>query len=528
MFGGSAAAGQASSAASGAGILSSLGSIGAAATAFGTGMAASFSSMMAAGVSGWATAAGSLIGTGSLAGIAAGVGMIAAPLAAAALLYKPLFGRKLKDTGIEGTFSGTDGLSANTYQFYKGGLFRSNKTTRSALDEGMRSGLAQQYGALTAQNATNAGALGLDAGGLANFSSSFGFSTNGMSEQQVGERFAQEFAAIADAQASLLLGTAAFNRAGESSSETLQRLAGSLTSVNAAFDALGKSALAGLQGADLASKLIDAFGGSDAFGSQTSAYYQAFYTEAERTNTATRQLTEVLAGLGLALPESRTAFRELVEAQDLYTDAGRSTYAALIGLAPVFDQITQATEQMGKALSDEVLRLRGLLTGSSVNSVGALQADFAIATAAARAGDAGALERLPAISQALESAAALQAVTAADLAIVRGQLTASLSDTMQALGLDVPQFAVGTNYVPRDMLAKIHEGEAIIPKAYNPAAGGSMGNTTRLEAQLERMAAELAELKNIMAADVGHNAKTARILERVTPDGTSLSTVVAA
>jgi len=236
----------------------------------------------------------------------------------------------------------------------------------------------------------------------------------------------------------------------------------------------------------------------------------------------------VLAGLGLALPESRTAFRELVEAQDLYTDAGRSTYAALIGLAPVFDQITQATEQMGKALSDEVLRLRGLLTGSSVNSVGALQADFAIATAAARAGDAGALERLPAISQALESAAALQAVTAADLAIVRGQLTASLSDTMRTLGLDVPQFAVGTNYVPRDMLARIHEGEAIVPKAYNPAAGGSMGGTARLEVQLERMAAELAELKNIMAADVGHNAKTARILERVTPDGTSLSTVVAA
>jgi hypothetical protein len=99
---------------------------------------------------------------------------------------------------------------------------------------------------------------------------------------------------------------------------------------------------------------------------------------------------------------------------------------------------------------------------------------------------------------------------------------------MQALGLDVPQFAVGTNYVPRDMIAKIHEGEAIIPKAYNPAAGGSMGNTARLEAQLERMAAELAELKNIMAADVGHNAKTARILERVTPNGTALNTAVEA
>ena len=35
----------------------------------------------------------------------------------------------------------------------------------------------------------------------------------------------------------------------------------------------------------------------------------------------------------------------------------------------------------------------------------------------------------------------------------------------------LPSFDVGTNYVPRDTLAKIHEGEAIIPKAFNPWAG---------------------------------------------------------
>jgi hypothetical protein len=30
----------------------------------------------------------------------------------------------------------------------------------------------------------------------------------------------------------------------------------------------------------------------------------------------------------------------------------------------------------------------------------------------------------------------------------------------------------GTNYVPRDMVAQLHQGEAITPKAYNPAASG--------------------------------------------------------
>jgi hypothetical protein len=33
--------------------------------------------------------------------------------------------------------------------------------------------------------------------------------------------------------------------------------------------------------------------------------------------------------------------------------------------------------------------------------------------------------------------------------------------------------ATGTNYVPRDMLALVHRGEAIVPAKYNPSAGGS-------------------------------------------------------
>jgi hypothetical protein len=41
---------------------------------------------------------------------------------------------------------------------------------------------------------------------------------------------------------------------------------------------------------------------------------------------------------------------------------------------------------------------------------------------------------------------------------------------------------VGTNYVPRDMIAQIHQGEAVVPKEYNPAADGrgSGGGDTHL------------------------------------------------
>jgi hypothetical protein len=39
----------------------------------------------------------------------------------------------------------------------------------------------------------------------------------------------------------------------------------------------------------------------------------------------------------------------------------------------------------------------------------------------------------------------------------------------------LPGLATGTNYVPQDMLTMVHEGEAVVPKQFNPAAGGSGG-----------------------------------------------------
>lgn len=35
--------------------------------------------------------------------------------------------------------------------------------------------------------------------------------------------------------------------------------------------------------------------------------------------------------------------------------------------------------------------------------------------------------------------------------------------------------ATGTNYVPRNMVVKVHQGEAIVPRQFNPAAGGQAG-----------------------------------------------------
>lgn len=93
----------------------------------------------------------------------------------------------------------------------------------------------------------------------------------------------------------------------------------------------------------------------------------------------------------------------------------------------------------------------------------------------------------------------------------------SLSDIATALGYryedvlqaaeraGIPRFDVGTNYVPQDMLALIHEGEAIVPKAFNPAAHGLPAADSTAEL-LARLIAEVQALRE-RVGDVAVHAK---------------------
>ena len=75
----------------------------------------------------------------------------------------------------------------------------------------------------------------------------------------------------------------------------------------------------------------------------------------------------------------------------------------------------------------------------------------------------------------------------------------------------IPKFAVGTNYVPRDMLAQIHEGEAIVPKAYNPAANPGMGGGNgQMESLMAALLEQNARLETRLAAIEGHTQDTSR------------------
>lgn len=108
-------------------------------------------------------------------------------------------------------------------------------------------------------------------------------------------------------------------------------------------------------------KLIKEFGDIGTMANQVAGYYQNYYTEAERFNKAQADVAKGFAALGLSMPSSTEQFRALVEAQDLNTESGRKTFAALMELATGFAQISQYVDSVAEAQD----RLRNPVRGPS-------------------------------------------------------------------------------------------------------------------------------------------------------------------
>ncbi|KHA64279.1 hypothetical protein NI18_10360 [Sphingomonas sp. Ant20] len=99
--------------------------------------------------------------------------------------------------------------------------------------------------------------------------------------------------------------------------------------------------------------------------------------------------------------------------------------------------LADAWTSVGDSIMDEVNRIRGVTDAAGGNGFAALQGQFNAANTAARGGDQDAAKTLPALSQALLTAAAEQATSRQELERVRAMTAASLEATygvISALG----------------------------------------------------------------------------------------------
>ncbi len=73
------------------------------------------------------------------------------------------------------------------------------------------------------------------------------------------------------------------------------------------------------------------------------------------------------------------------------------------------------------------------------------------------------------------------------------------------------------------MIAQVHEGEAIVPAAYNPANGGGVNNDA-LIAELRAVREELAAIKRSNSDIATSNLVTQKAIVNVTRGGDSMVT----
>lgn len=140
---------------------------------------------------------------------------------------------------------------------------------------------------------------------------------------------------------------------------TMEQLAGVVQQIgviNAAFEQLGTSMsmFAGITD-DLQGALLEAAGGIDALVSSAGAFYQGFYTEAERMESLRGQLNTALSGLDLSIDpnlgdDAKAQFRAAVESA---MAAGNAELAAsLLAMSGNFASAADYFEQLTKSAAD--------------------------------------------------------------------------------------------------------------------------------------------------------------------------------
>jgi phage-related minor tail protein len=264
-----------------------------------------------------------------------------------------LFGRKLKDTGFEGSF-GTEGdFSGNAFQFLKGGLLRSDKTKRSPLDEQLAQVLDAGGAAAFAQAQAYAEVLGLPVAAMADYTQKVKVSLKGLSEEQAQAAVEK---AVQDYQEGLLGRFSAqlqpLRRVGETLSEVAGRVA-ELTVFTRGINELGGvfNRVAGLS-IDAREQLIGFAGGMEALNSQALSFAQQYYNRDEIAGVKAREIQGVLSAAGISQDvATREQFRALVEGADVSTAAGREQLAQLLRIAGDFAEVADYLAETGGTLA---------------------------------------------------------------------------------------------------------------------------------------------------------------------------------
>jgi hypothetical protein len=263
------------------------------------------------------------------------------------------FGRKLTDVGIRGTLGGETGFEGERYTFEKGGFLRSNKTRTSQLEEADRSAIASTFRIIKTSVMELAESAGFGSDAIKNFTTQFQINLKGLSPEDAIKKFQEEFAKIEESMAQAVIGTSGYRRENETNLQALVRISSFMGGINDAFKKLGfetyKLELASL---DAAQSFVDLFGGIEGFSKAMGFFYDNFFTDAEKIENLSTDLTTAFGKLGLELPNTREEFRALVRTAQKAGDA--TLVKNLLDLQYGFAELVPVTETITDVI-DEVI-----------------------------------------------------------------------------------------------------------------------------------------------------------------------------
>ena len=337
--------------------------------------------------------------------------------------------------------------------------------------------------------------------------------------------------------------------------------------IRTAFQVLGVSANA------MSVDLIKSSGGMDNLSSNWETFQSSFLTESEQMAIQSAILQREFSKIGITMPKTAEEFKKLVlETQNLGTASGDELLGKLLKLSDGFsvlsdqmakvesernsleekllelqgntaeirrrelealdpsnralqeqiwlledqkkatDELNSALKQAGKTIADEIKRLLGVTTAGNP---AALQTEFALKTAQARAGNVDALNALPELSKAIETLTLGKASTQLEVDTMRAWLAGSLAETMKQLGISV------------DEVGNVTTGNTLTNPSTSTGGAFYVDNTNQaLLSELKTLNAKVADLEAAAVATALSNSKMQKLLDRVAADGNNFSVVV--
>ena len=118
----------------------------------------------------------------------------------------------------------------------------------------------------------------------------------------------------------------------------------------------------------LTTSMLLGAGGIDKLKEGFDVYFDKFLSESEQQEFRIQSMTAQFKKLGLELPESRDAFKELLGSIDLTTEEGQKLYGSMLNLADGFADATEAQEKYNKAMAktrEDTQKVIDELTGTS-------------------------------------------------------------------------------------------------------------------------------------------------------------------